>query len=471
MKQANESIAHVVERPPEVKAKAAYLGDEASLARGTATEWSWILWERRRFLWRAALWGLVVSTIIAFIIPKRYESTTRLMPPDNQSSSGMAMMAAFVGMGTGSGTGKGPPGLSSLAGDLLGIKNSGDLFIGILRSRTVGDRLIERFDLRRVYGDKYWQDARNELAKNTGISEDRKSGVISITVTDRDAKRVSQIAQAYVEELDRLVAQVSTSSARRERIFIEQRLSGVKQDLNNVSQEFSEYASKNTTLDITAQGKAMLEGAARLQGELIAAQSELEGLEQIYTANNVRVRSVRARVDELKRQLSKLGGDSTNMGPEISGAAEPLPSIRRLPLLGVRWEDLYRETKIQETVYELLTQQYELAKIQEAKEIPVVKVLDLADVPERKSFPPRILIGLMGMFIAVLASSVWILGNRQWHLVDESNPHKALAQEVFATLKSDGQRLWKARRQLPKNPVAGTLNWLRSSHGRNRNGQ
>lgn len=438
---------------------------------GTATEWSWILWERRRLLWRAALWGLVASTIIAFIIPKRYESTTRLMPPDNQSSSGMAMMAAFVGMGSGSGTSKGPAGLSSLAGDLLGIKNSGDLFIGILRSRTVADRLIERFDLRQVYGDKYWQDARNELAKNTGISEDRKSGVISITVTDRDAKRVAKIAQAYVEELDRLVAQVSTSSARRERIFIEQRLSGVKQDLNNVSQEFSDYASKNTTLDITAQGKAMLEGAARLQGELIAAQSELEGLEQIYTANNVRVRSVSARVDELKRQLSKLGGDSTNMGPENSGAAEPLPSIRKLPLLAVRWEDLYRETKIQETVYELLTQQYELAKIQEAKEIPVVKVLDSADVPERKSFPPRILIGLMGMFVTVLASIAWILGDRQWHLVDQSNPQKALMQEVFTTLKADAQRLWKARRQLPRNPVTGTLNWFRTSHGRNRNGQ
>jgi uncharacterized protein involved in exopolysaccharide biosynthesis len=443
VKPSKDSVAHVVERPQQVEANTtAYMEEDARVARVTAMEWAWMLWERRRFLWRAALWGLVVSTIIAFVIPKKYESTTRLMPPDNQSSSGMAMMAAFAGAGTGTGTGKGPPRLNSLVGDVLGLSSSGDLFIGILRSRTVADRVIERFDLRRVYGDKYWENARGDLAKNTAISEDRKSGVISITVTDRDPKRAAQMAQAYVEELDRLVAQVSTSSARRERIFIEQRLAGVKQDLNRVSQEFSEYASKNTTLDITDQGKAMLEGAARLQGELIAAQSELEGLEQIYTGNNVRVRSVRARVDELKRQLSKLGGDSTNMGPETLGATDTLPSIRKLPLLGVRWEDLYRETKIQETVYELLTQQYELAKIQEAKEIPVVKVLDPADVPERKSFPPRILIGLLGMFMVLLVTCTLILGKREWDSVDDSNPRKAFLREVSTSIRSDAQRLW-----------------------------
>jgi capsule polysaccharide export protein KpsE/RkpR len=443
VKQAEKPFAPVIERPRELETNTTtYLEEQASISHGGAIEWAWALWERRRFLRRAAFWGLIVSAALAFLMPKRYESTTRLMPPDNQSSSGMAMMAAFVGGS--SGTGKVPPALSSMAGDLLGIKSSGDLFIGILRSRTVEDRLIERFDLRRVYRDKYWQDARNDLAKNTGISEDRKSGIISVTVTDHDPKRAAQIAQAYVEELDRSVAQVSTSSARRERIFIEQRLAEVKQNLNNVSHEFSEYASKNTAIDITAQAKAMVEGAARLQGELIATQSELEGLQQIYTANNVRVRALRARVDELKRQLGKLGGDSTNVDPGTPEAAEQFPSIRKLPLLGVRWEDLYRETKIQETVYELLTQQYELAKIQEAKEIPVVKVLDPADVPERKSFPPRMLIGFLGMSLTLLAVCTWILGKREWQAVDQSNPQKAFLRTVSSSIRSDAQRLWSS---------------------------
>jgi uncharacterized protein involved in exopolysaccharide biosynthesis len=444
---ANESVAHVVERPSAVEANTpSFLEEEARIARVSAGDWTWALWERRRLLWRAALWSLLVSALIAFVIPKRYESTTRLMPPDNQSSSGMAMMAAFVG-GSGAGgggTGKVPPALSSLAGDLLGMKSSGDLFIGILRSRTVADRVVERLDLRRVYGDKYWQDARNDLAKKTDISEDRKSGVISITVADRDPRRAAQIAQAYVEELDRLAAQVSTSSARRQRIFIEERLKTVKSDLDMVSRQFSDYASQNATIDVTAQGKAMVEGAATLEGELIAAKSELEGLEQIYTPNNTRVRSMQARVDELQRQLHQLGGEIPGSAADsaASSAEQDFPSIRKLPQVAVKWTDLYRQTKIEETVYELLTQQYELTKIEEAKEIPVVKVLDSADVPEKKSFPPRILIGLIGMVLGFMGMCTWILARREWDSADQSNPKKAFLQEVGTSIRSDAQRLW-----------------------------
>ncbi len=186
------------------------------------------------------------------------------------------MMAALAG--------KAGAGLSALTGDLLGIKNSSDLFLDILCGRTVQDRLVDRFDLRRVYWDRYWEDARKDLSKRTSISADRKSGVLTITVSDHDPHRAQQMAQAYVEELDRLVGQVSTSSARRERIFIEQRLKTIKSDLDTTSQQFSDYASKNGTIDVTAQGKAMVEGAAHLDGELIAAKSELEGLEQNYTA-------------------------------------------------------------------------------------------------------------------------------------------------------------------------------------------
>jgi capsule polysaccharide export protein KpsE/RkpR len=265
--------------------------------------------------------------------------------------------------------------------------------------------------------------------------------VITITVTDRNPRRAAQMAQAYVEELDRLVAKVSTSSARRERIFIEQRLQTVKQDLDNSSRKFSEYASKNTTVDMTAQAKATVEAAAILEGQLIAAQSELDGLEQVYTKNNVRVRSLQARVDELRTQLHRIGGETYdkpgNNAPEanfvpdkISG--QEFPSIRQLPLLGVRWADLYREAKIQETVYELLTQQYEIAKIQEAKEIPVVKVVDAPDVPEKKSFPPRLAIMILGTIFALAGSCAWISGIQRWRKTDPRDKRKLLIQEFFA---------------------------------------
>ena len=442
MKLSTQAVAPPTELPREFEPVSEDLQLLETGHREDAIEWLWLLWERRRILAKAALWGLIASTIIAFLIPNRYESTTRLMPPDTQATSGMAMIAALAGSGS--------SGLGALAGDLLGMKSSGALFVDILSGRTVQDRIITRFDLRSVYHDRYWEDVRKDLAKRTVISEDRKSGVITIVVTDHDPRRAAAMAQAYVEELDRLVAQVSTSSARRERMFIEQRLKTVKQDLDAASQQFSEYASKNTAIDITEQGKAMVEAAAKLEGELIAAQSELQGLEQIYSPDYIRVRSLRARVNELKQQLNKIGGlDSDPSASDPPDGQAEFPSIRKLPLLGVRWADLYRETKIQEKVYELLTQQYELAKIQEAKEVPVVKVLDTPNVPEKKSFPARLVIMVVGLLLAFGATAVFLLSRESWEQMDGLDRRKQLGQEIFDRLRTTYERSRHLRRPAP----------------------
>jgi len=328
-------------------------------------------------------------------------------------------------------------GLGNVTGDLLGIKSSGALFIGILRSRTVADRLVERFGLKKVYRAGLEQTARQKLAENTSISEDRKSGILTIVVTDSDAKRAAALAQAYVEELDHLVAQLSTSSARREREFLEERLKTVHSDLEKAEKEFSQFSSKNNTIDIQEQGKAMVESAATLEGQLIAAKAELQGLKQIYTDNNVRVRATEARVQELQGQLSKIAGTKESSNPADSDSQQDqiYPSIRKLPLLGVAFADLYRNTKVQEAVFEALTQQYELAKVQEAKETPSVKVLDEARVPERKSFPPRLMIMFLCAFFALAGAALFTLARARWQEIDSQDPGKLLAQEVFQTMK------------------------------------
>lgn len=403
-------------------------------ARERAVEKLRLIWDQRRFLFRVAAYGLAAAALVAFLIPKRYESTTRLMPPDTQSSSGIAMLASLSAR-TGAG-------LGTFAGDLLGLKNTGALFIGILSSRTLQDRLVNHFNLKKVYGASLSEQARKTLAENTSITEDRKSGIITITVTDRDPKRAAELAAAYVQELDRHAAELSTSAAHRERVFLEDRLKAVKQDLDAAAKDFSEFASKNSTIDIKAQGRVMVEAAATLQGQLIAAQSELKGLEQIYTDNNVRVRAVRARTEELQRQLEKLGGKEAPNPRGQGQLSEPLyPSIRKLPLLGVTYADLYRRTNIHEAVYETLTQEYELAKVQEVKEIPSVKVLDLANVPEKKSFPPRLLIMFLGAFLSLAFGVVWVLGKARWDETDPQDPGKLLAQEVLHTLKTEVPRV------------------------------
>jgi uncharacterized protein involved in exopolysaccharide biosynthesis len=383
-----------------------------------------LLWEHGRFLWRAGICALLASTLFAFLVPVSYESVTKLMPPEGQSGSGAGMLAALAGRAGGAG-------LGGIAGDLLGVKNSGALFVGILGSQTVEDRLVEQFSLRHVYWVSKMEDAREKLAQHTALAEDRKSGIITVAVTDHDPKRAAAIARAYVTELDRLVAEVSTSSARRERIFLEERVNGVKGDLDAAARKFSDFASKNTAIDIPAQGKAMMEAAATLQGQLIAAESELSGLRQMYTSNNVRVRSLEARAHELRRELDKLGGGDMSGGAKSEN--DLYPSLRKLPILGVTYADLYRQTKIEETVYELLTEQYELAKVQEAKEIPSVKVLDAAVVPTKKSFPPRMMIVFLGTAVVMSGAVMWVLGNASWEQADAADPRKVFAQEVFRT--------------------------------------
>ena len=401
-----------------------------------------LLWGRRRFFFRAGAVGLLASTLVAFMIPKSYTSTTQLMPPDPQSTSGMAMMAAMAAKAGG--------GLAGVAGDLLGLKSSGALFIGVLRSETSQDRLIQQFDLRRVYGTRLVMDARKRLDESTSISEDKKSGIITISVTDHSPQRAAALASAYVDQLNSLVSELSTSSAHREREFLEERLKVAKQDLDDASNQLAQFSSKHNTLDIQQEGKAMLDAAGAIAGEMIAAQSQLEGLRQIYTDNNSRVRSLNARVAELRKQLEKLGGtqanavNGTSASPEQTGdpsAARaggglPYPTIKSLPLLGAKYADYYRRAKIQETVFELLTEQYELAKVQEAKETPSVKVLDPAKIPERKSFPHRLVIMFLGTFLAFAMSVVWVLGSARWQETGAQDPRKVLLQEVAGAVKA-----------------------------------
>ena len=391
-----------------------------------------LLWRNRRTLLRAGVLGALASLMVVLLIPVRFEATVELMPPDGQSGMGMAMLASMANRGA---TGSTASPLGSIAGDLLGLKNSGALFAGILASRSVADRVIEKFGLQKVYGTPKIEDARKALADHTQIVEDRKSGILSITVTDHDARRAAAMAQAYAMELDRLVAQVSTSSARRERIFLEERLRDVKRDLDAAAQDFSQFASNNTAINIPEQGRAMLQAAAILSGQLIAAESELRGLEAIYTDQNVRVQALRARVTELRSQLGKMNGGSVTT-PASDESATPYPSFRRLPILGVTYADLFRRTKIEETVFELLTQQYELAKVQEAKEIPSVKILDPAVVPTKKSYPPRTVFTGLGTVMVLAFTIGWIFAKESWIRKDKDDPGKLLAQEVIDAVQT-----------------------------------
>jgi len=407
---------------------------------------SQLLWESRRILLGTAVISGFVSLAIAFAWPKQYESSAQLMPPSN-STSGAALIAALAGHAGGLGN------LGTLAGAFLGGGGNAPLFIDLLRSGSISGDIIDRFQLQQVYHKQYRSDAAKYLARHTKIVDDKRSGVITLTVTDTDPVRARDIAQCYLNQLNIIVNKTTTSSAHQERVFVERRLHAVQVDLTQAQQRLSDFSSTHATIDIKEQTRAMVEAASRLQAQVIAEQSNLESLKQIYGDGNVRVREAQARINGLRKEVERIGGTSQEMPTEGTGMApntsriltsvhdESYPALRQLPRLAVPYADLYREVRVQESVYDLLTQQYELARIQEAKDVPVISVIDSPGIPEKKSFPPRLIMALALTTVAIIACAALILLHCRWTQIGQHDPRKALFQQVISALLKP----WTAR--------------------------
>src|SRR5258708_7020599 len=301
-----------------------------------------LFWDYRRLFARVSGVVFLLNILITLALRKEYESNARIMPPE-QGGNSAAMLAALVGKASAGG-------LAGLAGSLLGAKNNAALFVALLHSGTVSGHLIDRFDLQRVYHKRYREDAARRLSHLTKITEDPKSGVITIAVTDETRERARDLAQGYLDELNNLVAKVNTSSAHREREFIEQRLNTVQAELQRAQLELSDFSSKNTTIDIKEQTRATVDAGARLEGQLIAGESELGSLRQIYGDQNVRVRAAEARNVLLQRELQRANGQSSADpdGRDID-ASHPYPALRQLPPLGVRSANLFPTLPLPET--------------------------------------------------------------------------------------------------------------------------
>lgn len=403
-----------------------------------------VLWMARIQLLKIAGVSLVVSILVSILIPKIYTSQTRIMPPE-AGGSGSAMLAAVAGRAIGSDT------LGALAASLMGGHNTGALYIELLKSDSVMGNLITRFQLQQVYHKRYRVDAAKVLARRTRIVQDKKSGVITLSVRDTDPSRARDMAQAYLDGLNTLVIRTSKSSAHRESEFIEKRLVEVKDKLYSAQDAMSEFSSSHAAIDLKEQGRATVESQARLQAALIVAKGDLESLQQIYGDASVRVQVARAKIGELERELEKMGGSSaplpvasSDTGSTSSSSASYLP-LRQVPRLAVPYANLYRELKVQETVYDLLIQQYEIARIQEAKDIPVVNIIDAPGIPEKKSFPPRALLSLASTLVVVLVASWVIVKRHYWLLLDPSDTRRRFANEVLAVLRPAARGMRKGR--------------------------
>jgi capsule polysaccharide export protein KpsE/RkpR len=396
----------------------------------------WVLWRSRGFLWGVAWKALLASIVVALIIPAHYKSAVRFVPGESSSNGGGSSMMGLLSKAIG-GSDSLSSGFGLDAAGLLAAKTPGAFYVEVLKSRTVQDRLINKFDLRARYRKSTYLEARKKLTKFTEIEEDKKSGVITLTVTDYEPKVAAQIANAYVEELNRLAVDLNTSSAHRERQFLEQRLATAKEDLSRASASLSQFTSKNSMVDPQNEGRAVMDAAARLQGGLIASQTELKGLQEIYSDDNIRVRTLKARMAELQSQIRKLVGHNGDavVTDSVDGGSAPYPSMHTLPSLGSHYADLYREAKIQEAVYAFVTQQFEMARIQEAKELPIVRVMDAGVASEKKADPIRSLIVAGSVFGALILACFWVLGKYRWEQIPLDDPYRLLAADIAGEVK------------------------------------
>jgi len=229
--------------------------------------------------------------------------------------------------------------------------------------------MVDKFNLKKVYRVGLQQKARTRLEVKTSFSLDAKTGIVVLSVTDSDPRCAAAIVRAYVEELNTLMAQLNNSSAHRERVFLQDQLQTVTVDMETAEKQLSEFASKNAAMSINEQVRVMIESTAKLQGQLIAAESQLQEVREIYRDSSPQVRSLQARIGELVHYQKKLmGSHSGKSFPDGKDSGSSFPTLRQLPIMGVPYESKFRKLKMEEAVYEMLRTKFDSAKAQEAKE-------------------------------------------------------------------------------------------------------
>jgi capsule polysaccharide export protein KpsE/RkpR len=381
-------------------------------------------WARRKMIALIVAAGILISLADALLKPNVYSSTITLMPPDSSSPY-------YDVMGLLSPSG----GAASLSSEVLGLNTPGDLFTGILESRNVQDGLIARFDLLHRYKVGFPDDARRVLASQTKIDQDRQNGIISISVSSDDRALAANLAQGYVEELNRVVTDDSTSAARRERVFLEERVKEVKQDLDESAKALSQFSTKTKAIDVTTQAKSMMDTESKLEGELMDGRSQLAALRQTYSEDNNLVKAAEARNAELQREINATGGTPDRNGSGAAAGGSVYPTVGELPALGLTYYDLERKVTVDEGLWEALTKEYETAKFEEAREIPTLHVLDAAEVPRLKSGPNRKFIIFIGAMISFVLACLLVLVLNYWERMDPEAEPKKLLTEMTSPIK------------------------------------
>jgi tyrosine-protein kinase Etk/Wzc len=347
-----------------------------------------------RFRWvivKIAVCITVAAVIISLLLPIRYTASTSILPPQQGSSAGSSLMSQLGSLGS----------VASLAGSSsLGLKNPNDLQVAMLQSRTVEDAMVNRFHLMQLYDEQRQSDARKKFEKMVTIDSGSKDGLIRISITDRDPQRAAEMANAYVEEFKRQSAGLAVTEASQRRLFFEQQLSQAKDNLANAEEDLKKTGQKTGLMQLDSQTRATIGLLADLRGQIAAKEVEISGLRSFATGENPELQMA-------EQQLAGLRAQEQKMGAASEGATNALIPKGNMQETSFEYIRKLRDVKYYETIFDLLARQYEVAKVDEAKQGSVVQVVDRAIVPDRKSSPQRTLIVLGAAVFGLFVGLVW----------------------------------------------------------------
>ena len=352
-----------------------------------------VIGRRKKFLAVSTLAVVAVALIVTLLIPKRYTATTTVLPPQQGSSLSAALLSQVGNLGA----------LGSLAGGSLGLKNPADMTIALLKSRSVEDAMIQRFDLMKLYKEKRLSDARKSLENHTSIDSNIKDGLIRIEIEDRDPKRASDMANAYVDEYQKFSQHLAIGEAGQRRLFFERQLVEAKNNLAGAEEALKASQQKSGMIQLDSQARALIESVAALRAEIAAKEVEIRSLSLSETPNNPDIRMAREQLAALQSQLRRIGGTQSGEDSDL------IVPRGKIPEAGMDYIRKLRDVKYNEMIFELLAKQFEVAKLDEAREGAIIQVVDPAVPPDKKSFPKLRLIVPGVTFVWVLLAIFGIL--------------------------------------------------------------
>jgi tyrosine-protein kinase Etk/Wzc len=349
---------------------------------------------KRLIIWITVAFA-ILAIVVSLLLPVRYTATVVLLPPQQNSSLSnqlAAQLGSFGGVA------------ASLAGGGSSLlRNPNDMYVAMFKSRIVEDAMIDRYGLMQEYHKKYRSDARKKFEHYSIVDGSGKDGLIHISVDDHDPQRAADLANGYVDQFRNLSEHLAITEAGQRRLFFEKQLQQANQSLADAEESLKETEQKTGLIAIDAQTRALIESAASLRAQVAAKEVQIQGMQTYATGENAQLVEAQQELDSLRAQLARLGGGSDNSG----GIIVPKGQMTEA---SVEYVGKLRDVKYYETIFEILARQFELAKLDEAKEGALIQVVDPAVPPDKKSFPhriPLVVIGSLVGFLAGIACALW----------------------------------------------------------------